>query len=140
MKKEKTETKTIKITFPVGVTVALNVLAAMRSVTRSEYLRSLVDIAEKYLDTHGRHITDDPFLNPAPPIAQIIKDTDWQSLVDDVQIPMERLEKITAGDRPTDSDLSFLAAANSIPYTLEQLFQGRKLQFDHPEEVKNAVE
>lgn len=139
MKKEKPETKTFKVTFPVGVKVALNVLAAMRSVTQSEYLRSLVDIAEQYLETHGRHITDDPFLNPAPPIAQTIEDIDPQSLVDEVQIPMERLEAIIAGDRPTDSDLSFLAASDKIPYTLEQLFQGRKLQFDRPEEVKNAI-
>lgn len=139
MKKEKPETKTFKVTFPAGVKVALNVLAAMRSVTQSEYLRSLVDIAEQYLETHGRHITDDPFLNPAP-IAQVLENIDCQSLVDEVQIPMERLEKIIAGDRPTDSDLSFLAASDSIPYTLEQLFQGRKLQFDRPQEPKtNAV-
>ncbi len=139
MKKEKPETKTFKVTFPAGVKVALNVLAAMRSVTQSEYLRSLVDIAEQYLKTHGRHIMDDPFLNPAPPIARILESVDLQWLVKDVQIPMERLERIIAGDRPTDSDLSFLAAYDSIPYTLEQLFQSRKLQFDRPEEVKNVL-
>lgn len=139
MKKEKSETKTFKVTFPAGVKVALNVLAAMRSVTQSDYLRSLVDLADRYLKTHNRHIIDDPFLNPAPPIAQILEDIDRHSLVNEVQIPMERLERIIAGDRPTDSDLSFLAASDSIPYTLEQLFQGRKLQFDTEELQNNAI-
>lgn len=139
MKTEKPETKTFKVTFPAGVKVALNVLAAMKQITQSAYLSGLVNMADRYLKTYGAHITDDPFLNPAPPIAQALENIDLQSLVDEVQIPMERLEEIIAGDRPTDSDLSFLAASDNIPYTLEQLFQGRKLQFDRPEERKNAI-
>lgn len=139
MKTEKSETKTFKVTFPAGIKVALNVLAAMKQITQSAYLSGLVNMADRYLKTYGAHITDDPFLNPAPPITQTLENIDLQSLVDEVQIPMERLEKIIAGDRPTDSDLSFLAASDNIPYTLEQLFQGRKLQFDRPEEVKNAI-
>lgn len=139
MKNEKPETKTFKVTFPAGVKVALNVLAAMKQVTQSAYLSGLLDMADKYFKAYGVHIIDDPFLNPAPPIAQTLENIDLQSLVDDVQIPMERLQRIIAGDRPTDSDLSFLAASDNIPYTLEQLFQGRKLQFDRPEELKNAI-
>ena len=136
---DKPETKTFKVTIPAGIKYALNVLAAMKRVTHSAYIAGLIDLADRYLKAYGRHIVDDPFLNPAPPIAQILERVDLQWLVEDVQIPMERLERIIAGDRPTDSDLSFLAAYGSIPYTLEQLFQSRKLQFDRPEELKNAT-
>lgn len=139
MKKEKpTETKTFKVIFPVAVKVALNVLAATKRIAQYVYLSELVAIAQRYFETYGVHIIDDPFLNPAPPIAQVLENIDLQSLVEDVQIPMARLERIVAGDRPTDSDLSFLAASDNIPYSLEQLFQGRKLQFDRPE-VNNAI-
>lgn len=135
------ETKTFKVTIPSGIKYALNVLAAMKRVTHSAYIGGLIDLADRYLKAYGRHIMDDPFLNPAPPVAQILQDIDLQALVEEIQIPMERLERLVAGDRPTDSDLSFLVAANCCAtYSLEQLFASRKLQFDRPtdrHEVKN---
>lgn len=118
----------------------MNVLAAMKRVTHSAYIGGLIDLADRYLKAYGRHIMDDPFLNPAPPVAQILQGIDLQALVEEIQIPMERLERLVAGDRPTDSDLSFLSAADCCAtYSLEQLFASRKLQFDlqvNPHEVK----
>jgi hypothetical protein len=134
-------TKTFKVTLPTGIKLALNVLAAMKQVTHSAYIGGLIDLADRYLKVYGRHISDDPFLNPAPPIAQILQGIDLEALVEEIQIPMERLESLAAGDRPTDSDLSFLVAADCCAtYSLEQLFASRKLQFDRPtdrHEVKN---
>jgi len=105
------------------------------------YVEQLVVIANNYFKHYGRHITEDPYLNPAPPIAQILKNIQLTDLAQEIKIPIERLEALASGDRPTDSDLSFLVAADCINYSLEQLYQSRKLQFDldRPEERKNVL-
>lgn len=129
----------IKVRMPERIKTALKVLATMARVTMPKYIEELVIIANNYFKHHGRHITEDPFLNPAPPIAQILKNIQLSDLAQEIKIPVERLEALVSGDRPTDSDLSFLVAADCVDYSLEQLYQSRNLQFDLDSPEKKNV-
>ncbi len=113
-------------------------MAAKSRLTMGEFLSKNLSALWRFAEEYGHQLYEDPYLNPAPPIARLLADLDLNELVEEIHLPIERLEALAAGDRPTDSDLSFLVASEWIPYTLPQLFRSVQLQFDSVEGTKNV--
>ena len=116
-------------------------MAADAGITVTEYVRRLIKIAVKNFHLTGRHMifSDVALDRPTQSIAQLLEGIDLESLATEIQLPVEKLEAIVAGEFPSDSDLSFLVSADCVPYTLPQLFHARQLQFEQAkEDVKNV--
>lgn len=116
----------------------LNVMAADAGITVTEYVRLLIKMAVKNFRLTGRHtiFSDDrPLDRPARAISQILESCDLQEMAADIPYPVERLERLRAGDRPTDKDLTVLAAS-SLGLAIEELELLRHIYFDVNQEAK----
>ncbi len=124
----------------------LNVMAADAGITVTEYVRRLVETAVKWNLLTGRHIIfsdiDHPDRavipktdRPTQSIAQLLQTCDLQEMAADIPYPVERLEELRAGDRPTDKDLTVLAVS-SLGLAIEELELLRHIYFDSNQEAK----
>jgi hypothetical protein len=115
-------------------------MAVKAQLSMSEFLSHAIPALERFKRINGHHLHEDvQYISAAPPIAQILEAINLEALAQEIKLPVEKLQALVAGNRPTDSDLSFLVAASCIPYTIEQLHCSRELQFDSHEGEKNVV-
>lgn len=124
-------------------------MAADAGITVTEYVRQLIKMAVEHFRLTGRHIIlsdvvpdHAAFLRtdrPTRSIPQLLEGVNLESLATEIQLPVEKLEAIIAGEFPSDSDLSFLVGADCVPYTLPQLFHARQLQFEQVKEDVRSV-
>ena len=119
----------------------LNVLAADAGIAASEYVRLLIQLAVKHFYLTGRHIIFPNALSPStilsddrPTLAQLLKSCDLEEMAADIPYPIERLEELKAGDRPTDKDLTVLSVS-SLGLTIEELELLRHIHFDTNQEA-----
>ncbi|MEG3877684.1 hypothetical protein QT972_09915 [Microcoleus sp. herbarium7] len=129
---------TIKVSLPERVKILLKILAAKTQLTMSEFVSRSLPALERFAQLNGHHLFEDPRYSPAPPIAQILEGIDLELLATEIQLPVEKLEAIVAGEFPSDSDLSFLVSADCVPYSLPQLFHSRQSQFEQTKDAKNV--
>ena len=135
---KETETVIIKVALPKQIKILLKVLAAQTQISMSKFVSRSLPALERFAQVNGYHLFEDPRYNPAPPIAQILQGVDLVLLATEIQLPVEKLEAIVAGEFPSDSDLSFLVSAECVPYTLSQLFYSRQLEFEVTKENSNV--
>jgi hypothetical protein len=122
------------------VKILLKVMAVKAQLSMSEFLSHAIPALERFKRINGHHLYEDSlYCSAAPPIAQILAAINLGALAQEIKLPVEKLQAIVAGDRPSDSDLSFLVAADCIPYTIEQLHCSRELQFDLPQGEKDVA-
>jgi hypothetical protein len=114
----------------------LNAMAADAGIAATEYVRRLIEMAVKNFRLTGKHIIfpDAPFSSATakddrPSIAQLLQSCDLQQMAADIPYPVERLEELRAGDRPSDKDLSVLAVS-SLGLAIEELELLRYIYFD----------
>lgn len=118
----------------------LNVMAADAGIAVTEYVRLLVGMAVKHFYITGRHIIfpETFYTNLAkddrPTIAQLLESCDLEEMAADIPYPVERLEELRAGDRPTDKDLTVLSVS-SLGLSIEELELLRHIHFDSSQEV-----
>ena len=123
----------------------LNVLAADAGIAASEYVRLLIQLAVRHFYLTGRHIIFPNALSTSttissddrPTLAQLLESCDLREMAADIPYPIERLEELKAGDRPSDKDLTVLAVS-SLGLAIEELELLRHIHFDSKEaECKN---
>lgn len=119
----------------------LNAMAADAGITVTEYVRRLIEMAVKSFHLTGRHLifSDTRSANcvfgaDSPPIAQLLQSCDLQQMATDIPYPIERLEELKAGDRPTDKDLTVLSVS-SLGLAIEELELLRHIHFDSSKEI-----
>jgi hypothetical protein len=120
----------------------LNVLAADAGIAASEYVRLLIQLAVRNFSLTGRHIIYPDTLSASttissddrPSIAQLLESCDLQQMAADIPYPVERLEELRAGDRPTDKDLTVLSVS-SLGLAIEELELLRHIYFDSTQEA-----
>lgn len=114
----------------------LKVMAADAGITVTEYVRRLISREVKNFFLTGRHMI---FSDVAPDratrsISQLLESCDLSAMAADIPYPIERLEELRAGDRPTDKDLTVLAVS-LLGLTIEDLELIRHVYFDSKKEV-----
>jgi hypothetical protein len=120
----------------------LNVMAADAGISAMEYVRRLIEMAVKSFHLTGRHIifSNAPSVNTTisradrPSIAQLLQSCDLQQMAADILYPVERLEELRGGDRPTDKDLTVLSVS-SLGLAIEELELLRHIYFDSTQEA-----
>jgi hypothetical protein len=128
---------TFKVSLPDHEKMLLRVMSVKTKLPMSEVLRRAILALDLFYQINGHHLFEDPIYDPVPPIAEILTNLGIQTLGEKTHLPNERIEALVAGDRPTDGELSLLAMADCVPYTLPQLSRSRQLQFNN-EELKNV--
>jgi hypothetical protein len=117
----------------------LNVMAADAGITATEYVRRLIEMAVKSFHHTGRHLIFSDARSASyvlgadrPSIAQLLQSCDLQQMATDIPYPVERLEELMAGDRPTDKDLTVLSVS-FLGLAIEELELLRHIHFDSKE-------
>jgi len=117
----------------------LKAMAADAGITVTEYVRQLIEMAVKSFHLTGKHVifsdahsVSTGFGTHRPSIAQLLQSCDLQQMAADIPCPVERLEELREGDRPSDKDLSVLAVS-SLGLAIEDLELLRHIYFDSKE-------
>ncbi len=143
MDKKQPDRIAIKVFFKdLAERTKLNAIAADAGIAATEYVRLLIKMAVKHFYVTGRHIIFPDSLSASatpgtgrPTIAQLLKSCDLEEIAADIPYPIERLEELRTGDRPTDKDLTVLAVS-SLGVTIEELELLRHIHFDSNQEAQ----
>lgn len=119
----------------------LNAMAADAGITATEYVRRLIELAVKSFRLTGRHaIFSDSISDQEtdrPTIAQMLQSCDLKTMAAEIPYPIERLQELRSGVRPTDKDLTVLAVS-SLGLTIEELELRRYIHFDSNQEAPSC--
>jgi hypothetical protein len=103
-------------------------LAAIRGVTMSVFLKRLVVATIKHYRLTGRYL-DEEVGHPTR-IQDFLVGVDLVGLAKEISLPIENLEAILAGRRPSNEELIALSAAPCVTVDIEELEDMRERQFD----------
>lgn len=103
-------------------------LAAIRGVTMSVFLKRLVVATIKHYRLTGRYLDEE--VGRPTRIQDFLVGVDLVELAQEIALPVENLEAILAGRRPSNEDLIALSAAPCVTVDIEELEDMRERQFD----------
>lgn len=104
-------------------------LAVNRELPMGAFIAQLTSAAVRYYETTGRYLDED--INRPTRIQDFLFGVDLVELAREILLPIENLEAIVAGERPSDEDLIALSAAPCVSINIRELHEMRDRQFDH---------
>lgn len=108
--------------------IKFKTLAVHRQIPMGTFIAELTAAAVKYYALTGRYLDED--INRPSRIQDFLVGVDLVELAKEILLPIENLQAIVAGERPSDEDLIALSAAPCVTIDIEELHDMRDRQFD----------